>query len=301
MIAHLKHNEIDKAAWDARLMRCAQPFWYAQSWVLSRASPGWEALIDDEADAMMPLCRNRKWGIDYLYQPLGLQQLGVFAAMPSPESHAAFIAAAINHFRYIDIWLHEGMERTQAIGATLETWPNQILIADAPIDSMREHYAKGHRRNLKQGDPSMRSGTMDAASFIALFRRTTGARFGASAVKGLDRFEAVITEGLARKQCRIDALYHEGEAIAAACFAEWQGRSTLLKSANTNEGQERKAMFLLIDAWIERHAGSGTILDFAGSATESVARFNRGFGATDRAYFRLRANRLPIPLRWLKR
>lgn len=59
-------------------------------------------------------------------------------------------------------------------------------------------------------------------------------------------------------------------------------------------------MFHLTDAWIARSAGTGMLLDFAGSNTPSVARFNAGFGAVTRPYFRLRRNRLPLLARWLK-
>lgn len=300
MIRHLRHGDIDKAAWDAMLLHCANRLWYAQSWVLDHMSPGWEALVDEDAGAIMPLTHRRKAGLAYLFQPYGLQQLGVFSERPSPDSHAAFIRAAAARFRYIDICLNEGMERFEARGVTCEPWPNQVLVANAPLAALCEGYAKGHRRNLRRGGAGLRAGSMDAAGFVRLFQATTGARFGVSAVKGLDQFGAVIAEGLQRGECRIDALHLDGEPIAAACFSEWQGRSIWLKSANTAKGMEHRAMFRIASAWIERHAGSGMVLDFAGSATASVARFNAGFGAREETYFRLRWNRLPLPLRWIK-
>jgi hypothetical protein len=82
---------------------------------------------------------------------------------------------------------------------------------------------------------------------------------------------------------------------------EWEGRSILLKSANDERGQEQQAMFHLIDHCITSRAGSGILLDFAGSNTPSVARFNAGFGARSSVYLHLVRNRLPPPLRWFKR
>jgi len=60
-------------------------------------------------------------------------------------------------------------------------------------------------------------------------------------------------------------------------------------------------MFHLVDRYISDHAGSGVLLDFAGSNTASVARFNAGFGARSTVYLHLVRNRLPAPLRWIKR
>ncbi|MFZ1692752.1 MAG: GNAT family N-acetyltransferase [Flavobacteriales bacterium] len=300
MIKHLRHGTIDKAAWDARLLRSGNRNWYAQSWVLDAACPGWEALVDEAADAMMPLTLRRKWGINYLYQPLGLQQLGVFAPKPDHALHMDFFAALPEEIRYIDILLNEGMRFAGDEVGGLISCQNQVLRPNDSIDELRARYAKGHRRNLKDASP-LEEAALSPLEFEDLFRRTTGKRYGPSAVKGLEAFMRVVKEGIARGQCEIRALAIGGEPLAAICFAAWQGRSILLKSANTEAGQEAKAMFLLVDAWIARHADSGTLLDFAGSNTASVARFNAGFGAEATTYFRLRQNRLPTPLRWLKR
>ncbi|MBK8227189.1 MAG: GNAT family N-acetyltransferase [Flavobacteriales bacterium] len=299
MIKHLRHIEIDKDAWDARLMRCANRIWYAQSWVLDLACPDWEALIDEEADAMMPLTVRRKWGLAYLYQPLGIQQLGVFAAHPERVSQEAFIAAIPKRMRYMDILLNESMLPSGIAAADLILLQNQVLAATDAIDALRSRYSKGHRRNLKDA-ADLHEIELTPSAFETLFHRTTGKRFGPSSVKGLGAFMRVLSEGIERGQCEVRALARDQEPMAAACFATWQGRSIMLKSANTEAGHPAKAMFVLIDAWIARHAGTGMLLDFAGSNTPSVARFNAGFGAVPRTYFRLRRNRLPLPLRWLK-
>ena len=54
MIRHLRHDEIDKARWDALLMQCPDRSWYMQSWVLDLCCPAWEALVDEGEVAMMP-------------------------------------------------------------------------------------------------------------------------------------------------------------------------------------------------------------------------------------------------------
>ena len=41
--------------------------------------------------------------------------------------------------------------------------------------------------------------------------------------------------------------------------------------------------------------------DFEGSMIPGVARFYAGFGANPETYFQLKFNRLPLPLRWIKR
>ena len=60
-------------------------------------------------------------------------------------------------------------------------------------------------------------------------------------------------------------------------------------------------MFYLIDRFIARHAASDTVLDFAGSNDEQLARFYAGFGSEKETYIRIVKNRLPFFIKWLKK
>lgn len=299
MIRHLRHSEIDKAAWDRWLMRCPGRLWYARSAVLDRTGP-WDALIDEEAEALMPLPYRVKWGVHYVYNPYGLQQLGVFAVQPSQRLTDAFIRAIPRHFRYVDIWVNSASTPSAEPHGTCLPQVDQVLRSEADIATLREAYAKGHQRNLRKNpDLSVHEGP-GADAFIDLFERTTGARFGGSPPGSLGPLRAIIADALAEGTGRILSIVQDGRPIAAACFITWEGRSILLKSANDEQGQAVQAMFHLTDHWIAEHAGSGTLLDFAGSNTPSVARFNAGFGATATTYIRYRWNRLPWPFRYLR-
>lgn len=301
MIRHLPHKEIDKVWWDAQLLRCANHLFYAQSWVLDHASPGWEALVDDTSGAIMPLTWRRKWGIDYLFQPYGLQQLGVFAPAMDRSLTMAMFDAVPRRIRYWDICLNAATEFDPLGNARVLQQHDQLLTLGANVDELRKAYSTGHRRNLRpqQGVPPIT--TTDPRSFMELFRRTTHARYGGGREDDLVALERVMHEAIDRSQCEIPCLVKDGALLGAVCFMAWGDRTVFLKSANTTEGLEAKAIFRITDHWIERNAGSGLVLDFAGSNDPSVARFNTGFGARTTIYLRLVRNNLPPPLRWLKR
>jgi hypothetical protein len=299
MIRHLRHSEIDKAAWDRMLLQCPGRLWYARSAVLDRTGP-WDALIDEEAGALMPLPYRVKWGVHYVYNPYGLQQLGVFAAEPAQRLTDAFLQAIPGQFRYIDGWLNTESTPSAALPGGRIPQVNQVLRCEAELSTLRAAYAKGHQRNLRKHPDLVVHDGLGADAFIDLFERTTGARFGGSPPGSLEPLRAIIADALAEGTGRILSITGNGQPIAAACFITWEGRSILLKSANDEQGQAVQAMFHLTDHWIAQHAGSGTLLDFAGSNTPSVARFNAGFGATATTYIRYRWNRLPWPFRYLR-
>lgn len=303
MIVHFEHRKIDKALWDARLLRSANRLWYMQSWVLDIASPGWEALVDEGSGAIMPLTWRSKFGVRYLFQPYGLQQQGVFAPRLDPVMSAAFIGAVPDRFPYWDIYLNEAMHIIGGSGDQLSENRQQALKLEGDVDALRSGYSQGHRRNLRKAVEGQLPvvDDIEASEFTRLFIRTTATRFGNMPAGSMQVMEQLITASIRKGQCRILGMRDRGEPIAAVCFMEWEGRSILFKSANDAAGQERQAMFHLIDRYIADHAGSGIILDFAGSNNASVARFNSGFGAHSTIYLRLKRNRLPGPLRWLKK
>lgn len=302
MIRHLPHHEIDKARWDAWLLECPDRLWYMQSWVLDLCCPDWEALVNDTG-AIMPLIHRRKYGVGYLYQPYAMQQQGVFAPAHPDGFDDAFIAAVPERFRYWDVQLNAAMRVRAERDDKLIPRTNQEMRLDADATTLRAGYSQGHRRNLKKAgsDPPVIVRDVGSAEFTALFERTTGKRFGNVPTGGLLLLERLVAEALERGQCTLLGVREVGNLIAAVCFMEWEGRSILLKSANDKAGSDRQAMFHLVDRYISEHAGSGLLLDFAGSNTASVARFNEGFGARSSVYLRLVRNRLPLPFRWLKR
>ena len=53
MISCLENKAIDKPKWDALIAECGNI--YAYSWYLDIVHPGWDALVDDDYQAVMPL------------------------------------------------------------------------------------------------------------------------------------------------------------------------------------------------------------------------------------------------------
>jgi len=77
---------------------------YGCSWYLDIVCPEWEALVQDDYEAIFPLTCNRKFGIRYLYQPFFTQQLGIFSrGLLSGELVEKFLDAIPVHFRFAEI------------------------------------------------------------------------------------------------------------------------------------------------------------------------------------------------------
>jgi hypothetical protein len=297
MIRHLKHHEIDKQAWDARLERCATRWWYGRSWVLDAASPGWEALVDEATGAQLALTWRKRFGITYLHQPFLLQRVGVFGGDPG-----TFLAALPKHFRYADIYLNHGSTGPDDHSIRWTEQQNFALDLNTSMEVLRSNYKDNLRRSLRK-EPEAGLSYEQRTDVEEVLRFLTGSeqfkRWGIDA-RRIACMEALLRGTVERGEGFACGMRTNGDLVAAACFVSWGGRLIFLKGLSNAQGRALRAMHHLVDRVIEEHAGSSLVLDFAGTNDEDLARFYRGFGATRAVYLRAEINRLPPLVRNFK-
>ena len=92
----------------------------------------------------------------------------------------------------------------------------------------------------------------------------------------------------------------KGKLLWGMFVIETFGRTTMLFTAGSRKSRELRTSYNVIDYLVRSYAGTGQILDFAGSTVPSIAIFMRSFGGERTTYWRLYRNTLPWPLRLLK-
>ncbi|HEY0979110.1 MAG TPA: GNAT family N-acetyltransferase [Flavobacteriales bacterium] len=301
MIRHVRHSDIDKAAWDRDLLRCSNALWYGTSAVLDAAAEVWDALIDAESGARLVLPRRRKFGITYAYQPFLIQQLGPFAPSADPEAPTRFIAALPSVFRYADIALCPG-HGTALPAVRFDEFTNVELSLGASLTELRAAYSENHRRNLRKAD---RSGIGvehlrmdDLKTFLHGSEQFKRWGIDGRQLRVMDRVFAVAER---MDVAVVRGVRHQGRVVAGGLFIRWGGRLIFLKGLSSAAGREVGAMQALIDGVIAEHAGHALVLDFAGSNDPDLARFYLGFGGERSVYLRALVNRLPPLLRLIKK
>jgi hypothetical protein len=304
LILYLKHHEIDPEKWDRCIAGAANGLPYARAWWLDLVSRGWEALVEGDYVAVMPLTCRRKYGFDMLSHPYFTQQLGVFSPNTlSPEEISHFLEAIPGHFKYIQIQLnasncasHAGFRYTLRNNYTLSLSPAYVDLLASYHRNCRRNLQKAIQTGLK-----IKPGP-GAPAFVHFVERNLEKK-----QMQIDRnlypvLRQLVSESLQRGIGEIIGVYKPtGELVAAGWFVTEQGRCLFEVCASTGEGKDKQAMFLLIDHVVQQKSGSPMILDFTGSDIPGVAYFNAGFGASKSAYLVVKKNKLPMLLRVFKR
>ena len=294
MIRYLPHTQIDLKKWDDTIAECGNI--YAYSWYLDIVHPDWGALVEEDYQSVMPLTGGKKFGINYLYQPFFVQQLGVFSKTTmSSEKLAGFLNAIPEKYRFAEIRLNES-NTLDSNNEIIEYHRNIILDLNQDFNTIRSNYHTNTKRNLAKAATHdlQLVDTVIPYHVVALFRDNRGALLN----KWGDAEYGVLTHLAQVAQNRNHAFMlgvtekGVGQLICAAIFMKSHGRITFLFSGLTEEGKERQAMTYLLDQVIQKYANQPITFDFEGSDDENLARFYLGFGGREVKYPSYTFNRL---------
>ncbi len=299
MIRYIENRDIDRAAYDNCIAGSSFDIIYAYSWYLDCVSPGWDALIMDDYQAVMPLPHRKKMGMPYIYTPLFVQQLGIF----SKEVTASLITDFVEHlpprFRLVDIKGHEQMKSIpENLSYRLRT--NYVLDLEKDYPQTSKKYNRNCRRKLIAAEQAHLTFTesLSTEEFITFIGRNLGDQLKELSRKNLDLLAQVTSEGIRRNRTELTGVKDPNSAlVAVASFYIIRDRIIFSVCASSKTGKKSQAMSFLVDQQIRRYAGKLRHFDFSGSEIKGVAYFNSTFGARKISYPLLQINRL----NWVER
>ena len=296
MIHYLQHKDIDKKKWDETIAACGNI--YANSWYLDIVHPQWEALVEDDYQSVMPLTGGKKFGVNYLYQPYFVQQLGVFSKSPmTTEKTETFLKAIPEKYRFAEIRLNEGNVFEDGFQG-VEYHRNVLLDLNQDYESIRANYHQNTKRNLAKAESNNLQiiNTVIPYHVVALFTDNRGKLLDKWGEAEYARLTALTTVAVKRKDAFILGVTEKGvgQLICAAIFMKTNDRITFLFSGLTVEGKQRQAMTYLLDQVIQKYANQPITFDFEGSDDENLARFYLGFGGHEVKYPSYSFNRLSL-------
>ncbi len=284
---------IDEAKYNACIENSENGMIYACSWYLDVVCDHWDCLILEDYAMVMPLPRRTKLGMDYIYLPCWIQQLGIFYSKElSAEIVMAFLEAIPEKFLLTDIFFNAHndfypVNQIERINYTLEL--------KLPYEALKRRYTKGRQSSVSmaknQGLVCRESSDMDL--LIELHQSNYG-QGRARSPEDLRLLKELFTQIQARKKGRLILVYENEQVLGGALFALQAGRIIYLFSAVSEAGREQQAMSFLLDSLIREYSETANLLDFEGSMVPGIASFFRSFGAEKERYFHFKRSRIPF-------
>ena len=294
---HLQHSAITKERWDTCVTNSPNGLIYAQSWYLDAMSPGWEAIIYKDYEAIMPLTRKRKMGIHYLSQPAFSQQLGIISpAILEAKIIRHFIELATEKFSFIEINLNFLNEYEGSFKKC-----NLVLDLTPPFELIEKNFRKDLLRKSTGSNLSIES-SEDYEGVISLFKEYYQNSIPHIKERDFKNFSKVCRKLTEKSGIFVrKVINRERQILASALFFKDEKRIYYIMSATKPEGRKCSANAFLLYEVIKEFSGSDYIFDFEGSSIPSIQFFFKKFGPVEQSYPGLRINNLPGLLKLLKK
>ena len=304
MIRYIQHKDIDKKKWDTCIENAVNSLIYAYSWYLDIVSPNWDALIENDYEAVMPLTWRKKFGIKYLFKPLFTQQLGVFGKKTDTTVISDLLESIPEKFKYINITLNEknlyrGNQFTSGFNNNFK-----LNINKKYTEIYNNYYNRNCRRNIEKAEKAnlKRSENISADEFVMFLKNNLGDKIDELNKNGYSVLWKLINTLLDRKAAEMyAAVLPSGETCAIALHLITNKRCIFFICASNEKGKEAQSMHFLVNSQIKKYAGKSIEFDFSGSNIKGIAYFNSTFGATSEKYQTIKRNNLPGLLKLIKK
>jgi len=280
----LRNKEIDRVKWDACIENSCNGTLYAMSWYLDSVAEHWDALIEGDYEIVFPITYIKRFGINILYTPHCIQQLGIFAEQQLPEATlTAFLKAIPKKFLYGKLQLNSKNILSPDCGFQIRNRVNIEQELWSSIHTLRKSYGRNITENLRKARKNSIYivPSNDYRRTIETYRANRGKEryyIGEKYYKSAYK----LMETMAEKQLLvIHESYNAADLfVAGVIAAPFKNKIVLMQLGSTSEGYRTGATSLLLDSILERFAEEKEICDFEGSNTESVAYFYAGFGGS---------------------
>lgn len=300
-IQYIKHHQIDFEKWDNCITNSCNELIYAHSFFLNIVSPNWDALVLNDYEIVMPLTRKSKWGINYLFQPIFSQQLGLFAINNNliKTYQNSFIKEIQKHYKFVEIQLNVNNENNN-----LELTNNYELILNQEFDKIFQRFSQNHKRNIKKAIKENYKvvSSQDYKLIIDFFIKIKKNELKNN-LYTFKTFLVNICKVLHQKnliQSRI--IYSNNNIIiAAGIFIHFKNRIIFICGTVSDEGRKNGAFHYLLAKHIEEYSNQNLIFDFEGSVNPSLGKFYESFGSYNNPYPKLKINNLPWFLKLFKK
>lgn len=297
MISYLTHSQIDKSRWDECVTKCPDALPYVWSWYLDVVHPGWEALVEDDYQAVMPLCSNKKFGISYLFQPYFTQKFGVFSKN-GEANIKAFLQAIPKKFKFTEFRINSADIISVADGCvSVKPHRNIELCLSSDYSDLASNYHSNTKRNISkaQKDNLTIDESADPEEIIKLFRNNRGREIDKWGDTEYSRLQNLVEVAKDKGHCLVYGVKNsDDKLIAGAFFMTSHNKIVFLFSGTDESNKNTHGLSFLLDYVIKKYAGTDKILDFEGSDNDGLARYYKGFGGNEKNYQEIKLNQLNI-------
>jgi hypothetical protein len=150
LIRYIAHKDLDKSKWDRCIEIADNGIIFAYSWYLDAVCDDWDALVLNDYDAVFPITKKSKFGLNYFFNPIFALQLGIFSNDKLTKSLVnQFLEAIPRKLKLIDIQLNLGNSFENQL-FEISTKKCQFIDLSSSYEEISKKYSTNLKRNLSK-------------------------------------------------------------------------------------------------------------------------------------------------------
>lgn len=280
MIKFVPYHKINRTKYDYCICHSEACRIYALSWYLDCVADRWDVLIEGDYDSVMPLPRKTKYGIDYVYTPSWVQQLGLFSlGKTSEKTQHEFLKSISKKFLWVDYHLNSSYKGPSEV---MRIKKNYLLSLEGGLEKIQANYNKNRKRISKRSFDNL---VIDKKGDIELFIENYKNQDKPYAISedAIDLLRCLYVKG--KENVHVWNVFFENEFLAGLVWLEDVHRITYLAPIADERAKQLHMPTYLINELIKDFQGHQKVLDFEGSMVSGVENFYQSFGAQAESYY----------------
>jgi hypothetical protein len=301
MVQIIPSNQIDKAKWDACVANNSNGLIYATTAFLNAMAKGWKGIVIKDYEAIFPLCIKQKFGIQYLYTPPFIQQLGFIGNNELVTEKV--IAAIFEVVKYGSVNLNFSNINFNAL-QQCKAHNNYLIDLNQNYQQIKANYKKSIDYSLNKASKQNLKYVIDISFEIAIenYQKHNQQALQHVGLEDYNNLGKLLSELQQEEKVIVRKVVNgSNETLSIAVLLKDNKRFYNLINYTSNEGRQAEANYFLYGKILEEFAETPMLFDFEGSDLPGVKSFYEKFGAVNEPYFHWHFNQLPFFLKWIKK
>jgi hypothetical protein len=293
----LSQQKLDRNRWDETVKTAYNSMVYGMSYYLDACCPGWYGLVKGDYEQVMVVPVKQKVGLSYAYQPLFVQQAGIFSKYPiSKEDVAAFLNFIRSKMGKVKLYLTPECNHLTE-GFETEVRYSQFVRLGTPMVDIRDTFSENTRRNIKKAEKNGLNiqFSIDFETVIKGFKNQSGEHVKQIGEAGFQKLHDLLYNLQNHTDCQVAQVFSRDEQLLySAFFCGFNTTALYVKGSGTDLARNTGAAHFLMDRMIKKYNDEGyEIFDFGGANAEGVRKFNKQFGSDEFEYLCFTGGYLP--------
>ena len=302
MIHYVKREDLEVEKYNDCIENAIQSRIYAFSWYLDIVADNWDVLVLNDYEAVMPVPFRRKFGINYVYPPLWMIELGVFSKYKNVRSDD-FILVLQTNFKFVELRLNTHNSVDKFKKKSIKRYLQFLPLKD-DYDTIFKKYNRNRKREIAKAKKFnlVENWNDNPQKLIQLFKENIANRLGKVNQQDFDNLLQLINLCLEKNVGDLLTIYSDKkELVSAAFFIKHKNKVTQVVCASDLKNRDNGANTFSNDCAIFRYQKHFDIYNFGGSSIKSIAKYYKSYGAETEEYYQIKYNNLPYLIKLFKR